>query len=90
MPSLYETDFYAWTQDIAEAVRKGSAVSEDDRKLLAEEIEYLGRAEMYGLSSAVIVLFKHLLKHEHQSERATRSWDLTIKNQRIEIEHVLE
>jgi len=90
MSSLYETDFYAWTQDMAEAVRTGSFVTEKDLKLLAEEIEDLGKAEKRGLNSAVIVLFVHLLKKQFQPKKATRSWELTIKDQQAEIGDILD
>ena len=90
MPTLYDSDFHQWTQDMAEAIRDGRRVSEADQKRIAEEIEDLGKAERKSLRSAVIVLFKHLLKHHHQPEKASRSWDLTIKNQRMEIEYILE
>jgi hypothetical protein len=86
MPSLYETDFYEWTKEMAHAVRDGRRVDEADRLLIAEEIEDLGKSERKSLRSAVVVLFMHLLKKDRQ---ATRSWDLTIKDQRQEIEDIL-
>jgi hypothetical protein len=90
MRMLYDTDFHQWTQEMAEAIRDGRRVSEADAALIAEEIEDLGRGERKSLRSAVIVLFMHLLKKQYQPDKATRSWDLTIKDQRNEIDDILE
>ena len=40
--SLYETDFYAWTQQQATLIREGRW-EEVDRSNLVEEIESLGK-----------------------------------------------
>jgi len=61
-----------------------------DRDNLAEEIESLGREQFNKLESALRVLLLHLLKWEFQPERRSRSWDLSIKEQRIVVERVLE
>jgi uncharacterized protein DUF29 len=48
MPDLYESDFYSWMQQQAEAVRTG-AWDEIDRDHLAEEIESLPRSDPHRL-----------------------------------------
>lgn len=44
MHSLYETDFYAWTQEQAKLLRKGQW-NELDLPNLIEEIESLGKQD---------------------------------------------
>jgi hypothetical protein len=83
--ALYETDFHAWTQREADKLRAGR-LSELDREHLAEEIESLGKAQYNELVSRLRVLLQHLLKWQYQPERRGRSWQLTIRTQRIELE----
>jgi hypothetical protein len=85
----YEHDFYTWSVEQARLVRSGhwDAV---DRDNVAEEIESLGREQFAKLESALRVLLTHMLKWDHQLERRTRSWVLSIKAQRIAVRRVME
>jgi Domain of unknown function DUF29 len=85
----YARDFYSWLMEQAQHVRAGrwDAI---DRENLAEEIESLGREQFNKLESALRVLLVHILKWDHQPRRRTRSWVITIKDQRIEFEQVLQ
>ena len=84
----YMRDFYSWLMEQARLIREGrwDAV---DRDNLAEEIESLGREQFNKLESALRVLLIHILKWDHQPERRSRSWVLSIGAQRLEIEDVL-
>lgn len=84
----YDRDFYSWLMEQARHVRDGrwDAV---DAKNLAEEIESLGREQFNKLESALRVLLLHFLKWDHQPGKRSRSWMLSIKAQRLEIEDVL-
>ena len=84
----YDRDIYSWSLEQARLVREGrwDAV---DRENVAEEIESLGRTEFNRLESALRVLLMHMLKWDHQPNRRSRSWALTIEEQRLEIEDVL-
>jgi hypothetical protein len=84
----YMRDFYSWLMEQARHVREGrwDAV---DRENLAEEIESLGREQFNKLESALRVLLLHILKWDHQAERRSRSWVLSIEAQRAELEDVL-
>lgn len=82
--SLYDDDFYAWTQQQAAILRNGRVASLDKPNVL-EEIESLGRKEIAELRSRFTVLAQHLLKQRYQPEKSSRSWQTTILNQRIEI-----
>lgn len=84
----FERDFYSWLMEQARFVRAGrwSAI---DRDNLAEEIESLGREQFSKLESVLRVLLLHLLKWDHQPERRSRSWELSISTQRVEVDDVL-
>jgi hypothetical protein len=60
---LYDEDFYAWTQQQAEALR---AHFKGDNRLdvehLAEEVEDLGKSELHAVESFVEDVIEHLLK----------------------------
>jgi hypothetical protein len=85
----YERDFYSWLMEQAGFVRDGrwDAV---DRDNLAEEIESLGREQFNKLVSALRVLMMHMLKWDHQPERRSRSWMLSITVQREHLADVLD
>lgn len=83
MQSLYETDFYAWTQEQANLLRHHHW-SQLDVPNLIEEIESLGRKERQELRNRLSVLIGHLLKWEYQPEQRSRSWLATIRVQRRE------
>lgn len=88
MGSLYENDFYGWTQEQADLLRSGN-LSELDTQNLLEEIEAMGRSERRELESRLRVLLMHLLKWQFQSERQSRSWKLTIEEQRLQADELL-
>ena len=85
----YDGDFYAWTQQQAALLREGS-FGELDVEHLAEEVESMGRSERRELVSRLAVLLTHLLKWQHQPSLRSRSWELTILEQRAQIEEMLE
>jgi hypothetical protein len=84
----YWGDFYSWLKEQAAHVRAGRWEALD-RENLAEEIESLGREQFNKLESALRVLMMHMLKWDYQPQRRGRSWMLSIKCQRLELEDVL-
>jgi hypothetical protein len=84
----YDRDFYTWSLEQARLVREGrwNAV---DRDNVAEEIESLGREQFNKLESALRVLMLHMLKWDHQPELRSRSWALSIKAQRAELDDII-
>ncbi|MFB2938008.1 DUF29 domain-containing protein [Aerosakkonemataceae cyanobacterium BLCC-F154] len=86
---LYETDFYAWTQEQV-SLLKTQQWDRLDRLNLIEEIETLGRKERQELRNRLGVLLGHLLKWQFQSEKRTNSWLGTIREQRIQIKLLLQ
>jgi hypothetical protein len=87
-PTLYDEDFYSWSQRTAQLVREGRW-NEIDRNHVAEEIGDLGISQERALTSQMIRVLKHLLKSKYQPEKHTRSWDLTIAEGRARIAQIL-
>ena len=84
----YDRDIYSWSLEQARLVREGRWDTVD-RENVAEEIESLGRTEFSKLESALRVLLVHILKWDHQPQRRSKSWIISIKDQRIAFERVL-
>lgn len=85
----YEKDFYAWAIHNARLLRERK-LSEIDIEHIAEEIESMGNSEKRELVNRLAVLIAHLLKWQHQPERRSNSWKLTILEQRDEVLDLLE
>ena len=79
----YETDYYGWAEDTARAICNGD-FTEIDRAALADEVAALGRQERQRMTSRLTVLLHHLLKLKYQPTKASRSWELTVWEQRKE------
>ena len=78
---LYETDFYAWTQEQVQLLRNRQFDAIDLENLI-EEVESLGRQERRELENRLSILIGHLLKWEYQPEKRSDSWLATIRIQR--------
>ena len=85
----YDRDFYWWAQEQGRLLRAGRW-SEVDRENVAEEIESLGREQFNKLESAIRVLLIHMLKWDYQPDRRSRSWALSIKEQRIVLRNLID
>jgi hypothetical protein len=84
----YQADFYAWTQQQAKLLRN-KEIEQIDWCNVAEEIEDMGRSEKRQLESRLEILIMHLLKWQFQPNLRSRSWQLTIKEQRLRLEKLL-
>lgn len=82
--SLYDTDFYAWTQEQAAKLR-ARAHNGIDWENAAEEIESLGRNDQRAVRSRLNVLVMHLLKWRYQPGKRKPGWRSTIIEQRRQI-----
>lgn len=80
MATLYTRDFYAWTQQQADAVDRKQFVKLDSKRL-AGEIREMGGRERKSLENRVRLLMMHLLKWQFQRERRAASWEATIRVQ---------
>ncbi len=88
--SLYETDFYAWTQQQAERLRRASVeVSPEsiDWRHVAEEIEDMGKRDRNGYRSALRNIIVHLFKLAcTRSEAVKGHWRAEIRTFRSDAE----
>jgi hypothetical protein len=90
--SLYDEDFYLWTQDQAAKLRARAAAGDTamDWAFLAEEVEDMGRSQFAECLSRIRVIIEHLYKLAwSQNASPGRAWRRTIKTQRAELETVL-
>ena len=93
--TLYEQDFYAWTQEQA-ALLEGRQFDALDIPHLVEEITSLGKSEQRELVHRLEPLLEHLVKLTiaaerlpHDLQRARRLWRITVKTQRVKVAQVL-
>jgi Domain of unknown function DUF29 len=85
---LYDQDFYAWTQEQAEALRthfRGD--NRLDVEHLAEEIADLGDSELQAVESYVEQIIAHLLKLDYSGQPDPRvHWRAEVLNFRRSVE----
>ena len=86
--TVYELDFHAWANEQAGLLRAGR-LSDIDASHIAEEIEASARSERRELINRLSVLLLHLLKWSYQPDLRGRSWELTIKEQRRQLDRHL-
>jgi hypothetical protein len=83
--AAYDTDFYAWTQAQAAALRTKDWAAVDVVHV-AEEIEDLGNAIEHAIESHLERLLFHLLKLRHDpNPRPRRGWRVSVAHARHEI-----
>ncbi len=87
--SLYEKDFYAWTQEQAKLI-KNKAFERLDLTHLFDEVEDMGNRHADEIESRLEILLMHLLKWKYQPNLQSRSWQLTINEQRLAINRRLK
>lgn len=86
---LHDLDFHAWTQQQVRLL-KSAHWSEVDIESLIEEIESMGANERRELINRLAVLLAHLLKWQYQPSFRGRSWQLTLKEQRRQLQRLLK
>jgi hypothetical protein len=86
---LYESDYYTWALEQGRALRDRNTEALDWDNL-AEEVESLGRTVVRELRSRLEVLLVHLLKWRYQQDKRSRSWRLTIREQRLRVSQVMD
>jgi hypothetical protein len=87
--SLYETDFYAWVNQQVNFLHSGK-FSETDMDNIAEEIEEMGKSIARALESRLEILLMHLLKWQYQPSHRSKSWRITIVEQRLALTKLLK
>lgn len=88
--TVYEQDFYRWTQQQADALRRAAELRVNlpiDWELVAEEIESMGSEQAFALESALTRALEHLLKLEFSPATTPRAgWHDEVLNHRLEVE----
>lgn len=89
----YDEDFYAWTQDQARRLRAQDRLRRNeslDWKLLAEEVEDLGKSELHACQSLTVQIIAHLLKLQFSAAVEPRAgWEREITAFRLDLERKL-
>jgi Domain of unknown function DUF29 len=70
---LYERDFYLWVEEQVRLLKEGR-LQQLDIGNLVDEVESLGIHEKMEVKSNLVVVLKHLLKHQYQPRRRSRGW----------------
>jgi Domain of unknown function DUF29 len=85
---LYDEDFYAWTQQQAQALRTHfQGDNRLDVEHLAEEVEDLGKSELHAVESFIEHIIAHLLKLDYSGQAEPRAhWRAEILNFRQNID----
>ncbi|MEH2114322.1 DUF29 domain-containing protein [Nostoc sp.] len=89
LQTLYEQDYCAWVEQIAELLRSHQW-DKLDLEHLIEEVVDLGKSQQRALQSALRLLLSHLLKWKYQPERRSHSWQVTITRERLNIDELLQ
>jgi hypothetical protein len=85
----YDVDLTAWVAEQV-ALLRARRFDEIDADNIAEELEDVGREQYDKLESALTLLIMHSLNWDHQPERPSRSWRVTIAEQRRRVDKLLE
>lgn len=86
---LYEKDFYVWTQEQAELLRKRQFEALDLDNLI-EEVEALGRAEKNSVLNNAGVIIEHLLKLQYSPAQEPRNaWRASVREHRRRLRRAL-
>jgi len=85
----YQEDFFEWTREQARLLRSGD-FSRLDAENLAEEIESVGQRDRREVADRIEDLLVGLLKWSAQPGHRCGNWRSGIKQQRQELERVLD
>ncbi len=89
--TLYDEDFYAWTQQQADLLRRlRPAGNELDLEHIVEEIEDLGRGDLRAAQSLCEHVIEHFLKLEYSGlDQPADHWRDEIVEWRLQLDKVL-
>lgn len=87
-PTDHDADFYTWTQEQADALRRAGESRINvpiDWENVAEEIESLGSEQAFALESALMRIMEHMLKLQHSPAQDPRAgWEVSVGKHRRE------
>jgi hypothetical protein len=81
---LYDRDFVGWAEATAQHLRNHNWNALDLNHLI-EEIEDLSKRERDKLRSSLELIIMHLLKWVYQPHKRSRSWEITVGRERLNI-----
>ena len=85
----YGDDLHAWAMQQAALIRLGR-FQDLDFENLVDEVEDVARRERRELVSRLSLVFQHVLKWDHQPRQRSASWARTIREQRIQVDELLD
>ena len=82
-PSLYDDDIVTWADEQAASLRvlaqRPDLSNALDWENIAEEVESLGRSQVQGVESAILLVLVHVLKYlSAPTAQSTRSWRVEV------------
>jgi hypothetical protein len=86
--TLYDSDFYAWTQTQSQAIKEERWVDVDSVNV-ADEIKSLGHQLEREIVDRLEILLSYLIKWRHLAEYRGFAWKENIDRQRREISDLL-
>lgn len=89
LSSLYLDDETAWLEIMARLAAEGR-FEEMDIENLSEFLNAMARRDRREVFRRMIVLLAHWLKWDHQPKKRSQSWRNTIREQRQELQMLLE
>jgi hypothetical protein len=87
--SLYENDETAWLERMSKLIEEGR-YEKLDYKHLSEYLLDMAKRDRREVFSRLTTLLVHLLKWDRQPRKRSRSWKVTIMNQRYDLRDELE
>jgi hypothetical protein len=89
MKTFYEDDYAQWAEEMAKKLEE-KRFNEIDLDHLVEEVRDLSKRERDKLLSSIRLILHHLLKWNYQTQKRSRSWQITIERERNNLEFYLE
>ncbi|MGL4554942.1 MAG: DUF29 domain-containing protein, partial [Gemmataceae bacterium] len=89
LPALYEQDETAWLEVMADLIAQ-RRFADLDTENLVEYLTSMARSEKREVYNRLVTLLTHLLKWEHQPDKRSGSWRGTVREQRRQLNQLLE
>lgn len=89
LPRLYQADETAWLEAMAHLIEAGDYADLDYANLRVYLTD-MARRDRREVESRLIALLVHILKWDGQPDHRSRSWQVTILEQRQELEGLVE
>jgi hypothetical protein len=86
---LYERDFYRWVENEARLLKERDLERLDIVNLI-DEVEDLAVNRRHAVRNNLVILLAHLLKHQYQPERRSRSWLASVVEHRRRLRDLFE